>query len=81
MKSEGSSNKEGRRTMKCREASKKKEGKARRREIVVSETKRGLLLPLCFMTQENKSGQHGGPLKTAPRGSAALGATPQKLSG
>ena len=52
MRSEGSATKEGRRIGKHKEAS-KKEGKVHRREIVVSETKRGLLLPLRFMTQEN----------------------------
>jgi hypothetical protein len=53
MRSKGSANKEGRRTRKRREASKRKKGKVRMRVIVVSKTKRGQLLPLCFMTQEN----------------------------
>lgn len=79
MRSEGSSNKEGRRTMKCREASKKTEGKARRREIVVSETKRGLLLPLCFMTQEN--GVRAAWWATQNRSERVRRLTPQKLSG
>jgi hypothetical protein len=81
MRSEGSATKEGRRIGKHREAS-KKEGKVRRRDIVVSETKRGLLLPLCFMTGEWNPDNKVGSCKTAPRGPTALGeATPRKLGG